>query len=737
MARYAFFVGVNQYNDKNINPLKCAERDARRLASLFEHKLGFKASYLEERSAEDIEERITRLGEGLRPADTFVFYFAGHGKAVADEQYFLLPRANLGNLVNGTGRLSFRSLKALTSQPAWRGVSRVFIFDACRSAIESGARDGARPKFKGEAILRDATFATSASVDTPLVLINACSEDQCAIEVIGEDGEGHGVFSSALASEIAGGQLAIDDRLAPRLAAQMQHTLAEHGQERDQHPVVCGALPVVLGAPSTVPAGAVLDERLWQVMLTKVEAATTPLDKIALLESHMADPAITECRHVDEALRQIKQLSKEVAAARSATAAQAAVQAAPGEEADRLGEALAKAIEEKRIRAEQASTVAAQSATEQAGVQAAKSDTKMAKPKTKSKAPWLIGTTVVGIALAIWLAPQKKALPVAEIGSKPPGITNPVPAVQSSPAVVVAQYAVKQEFRAIAGDSATPLMVVMPSGQTFQMGSSQAEQKQYVAAGESRVWADRENPPHPVTIRYKLAVGKYAVTRGEFGQFVQATGYRSEAETDGGCWVWNSKSDGFEQSGDANWKNPGFEQTESHPVVCVSWNDAQAYVKWLNSKAGLRADSPNRYRLLSEAEWEYACRAGSTTAFWWGDQINTDQANYDGRTTYNKGQKGEYRRRTVAVDSFQPNPWGLYQMHGNVWEWVEDSWHGNYEGAPDDGRVWAADADTSWRVLRGGSWGDDPWALRSARRGNIRPFFRINGFGFRLARTLP
>ena len=120
------------------------------------------------------------------------------------------------------------------------------------------------------------------------------------------------------------------------------------------------------------------------------------------------------------------------------------------------------------------------------------------------------------------------------------------------------------------------------------------------------------------------------------------------------------------------------------PVINVNWDDAKAYVAWLSRKTG------KTYRLLSEAEREYVTRAGTTTPFWWGSSISTSQANYDGNYTYGSGSKGEYRQKTMPVDSFQPNPWGLYQVHGNVWEWTEDCWNDSYNGAPTDGSAWTA-----------------------------------------------
>jgi formylglycine-generating enzyme required for sulfatase activity len=165
------------------------------------------------------------------------------------------------------------------------------------------------------------------------------------------------------------------------------------------------------------------------------------------------------------------------------------------------------------------------------------------------------------------------------------------------------------------------------------------------------------------------------------------------------------------------------------PVINVSWSDAKAYVAWLSRKTG------KSYRLLSEAEREYIARAGTTTPFWWGSSISTHQANYNGNYVYNNGLKGEYRQRTIPVDSFAPNPWGLYQVHGNVMEWVEDCWNDSYRGAPTDGSSWTS-GNCNSHVLRGGAWDSLPQFLRSADRRwdiTVRRFIII---GFRAGRAL-
>jgi formylglycine-generating enzyme required for sulfatase activity len=166
-------------------------------------------------------------------------------------------------------------------------------------------------------------------------------------------------------------------------------------------------------------------------------------------------------------------------------------------------------------------------------------------------------------------------------------------------------------------------------------------------------------------------------------------------------------------------------------VINVNWDDAKAYAWWLSRKTG------KTYRLLSEAEREYVTRAGTTTPFWWGFAITPKQANYDGSAEpyWGGGSKGEYRARTVPVDSFEPNPWGFYNVHGNVWEWTEDCWNDSNTGNPADGRA-RTTGDCSQRVMRGGSWNSNPQFLRSAFRRGLTTGTRDGELSLRLARKL-
>ena len=244
-------------------------------------------------------------------------------------------------------------------------------------------------------------------------------------------------------------------------------------------------------------------------------------------------------------------------------------------------------------------------------------------------------------------------------------------------------------FRDCAG---CPVMVNVPPGR-FMMGSPGSEEGRY----------DDEGPRHEVTIGYPLAVGVYEVTFVEWDACVSA----------GGCGGYRPIDRGLGRG--------------RRPAITVSWEDAQAYVAWLSRETG------EEYRLLSESEWEYVARAGTQTARYWGGSA-TGQCRYANGDDDSVSCSDGYAQ-TAPVGWFQPNAFGLYDVLGNVWEWVEDCWNGNYAGAPADGNPWTS-GDCSQRVLRGGSWFNHPDDLRSAFRSRISAGLRNYYDGFRLARTI-
>ncbi len=265
-----------------------------------------------------------------------------------------------------------------------------------------------------------------------------------------------------------------------------------------------------------------------------------------------------------------------------------------------------------------------------------------------------------------------------------------------------------------------PDMIIVQSG-NFMMGSPETEGARY----------EDEGPQRKVSIK-TFAVSKFEITRGQFDHFIQDTGH----SIDNTCWTFENNI--FKRRIYRSYIKPGFEQDDYHPVVCVNWHDAKAYTKWLSEKTG------KTYRLLSEAEWEYVARAGTTSAYSFGEDLDNlcDYGNASDWIIHSVTQvvKCSYRpsKRTTIVGSFRPNPFGVYDVHGNAYEWVEDCWHESYQGAPIDGRAWLDEGEGNCerRIIRGGAWDLSANQLRSAYRYWYNPNIRIDNIGFRVARDL-
>ena len=247
---------------------------------------------------------------------------------------------------------------------------------------------------------------------------------------------------------------------------------------------------------------------------------------------------------------------------------------------------------------------------------------------------------------------------------------------------------VSNPFQAFRDCPECPEMVALPSG-SFRMGC---------LSNDGSCYPD-EFPVHGVTIARPFALGVYEVTFAQWEACVAA----------GGCGGYQPNDEGWGRG--------------ARPVVNVSREDAQAYASWLSLRTG------HGYRLPSESEWEYAVRSGTVTKYWWGDEVGVNRANC--------GTCGSqwHDRRTVPVGSFAASPWGLHDMHGNVWEWVAGCWNSSHEGAPADGSA-RNSGDCAGSVVRGGSWDTGPRNLRCAYRGRYVPGNRSHFIGFRVARTL-
>lgn len=276
-----------------------------------------------------------------------------------------------------------------------------------------------------------------------------------------------------------------------------------------------------------------------------------------------------------------------------------------------------------------------------------------------------------------------------------------------------------------------------------------------------------EKPSFPVRLTRDFHVAATEVTVGQFRQFVAATGYQTDAERTGRAWVFHPDSerplDRFSQKEGASWKAPGFAQSDDHPVTCVSWNDARAFCQWLGDKEGAT------YRLPSEAEWEYACRAGTTTPYCGGDEPDSvyPYGNVADATLHAVHPQDVIRQRVVALEkgdgdgyvftapvgTFQPNDWGLFDMHGNVWEWCGDKYSDRmYKKLSDLSIERGSRSDPApivdprgpettpqhahgdWRSLRGGSWYVGPMQCRSSIRAFAEATDAFSYIGFRVLR---
>jgi formylglycine-generating enzyme required for sulfatase activity len=263
----------------------------------------------------------------------------------------------------------------------------------------------------------------------------------------------------------------------------------------------------------------------------------------------------------------------------------------------------------------------------------------------------------------------------------------------------------------LAVGDALPLHMLLVPGGTFLMGQTEAEKAELIRqVGEEdyKKYYGRELPQHEVTVP-QFFMGRYPVTQAQWRVVAAMPQVKSELQPD-----------------------PSRFKGDNRPVERVNWYDAVEFC------ARLSAHTSRQYRLPSEAEWEYACRAGTTTPFYFGNTLTTEVANYNGNSTYADGPKGEYREETTPVDHFGiANAFGLSDMHGNVYEWCQDHLHSNYEGAPTDGSAWIEGGDADRRILRGGSWDYDPRFCRSAFRNDYGPGYVNDDFGFRVVCSAP
>ena len=265
-------------------------------------------------------------------------------------------------------------------------------------------------------------------------------------------------------------------------------------------------------------------------------------------------------------------------------------------------------------------------------------------------------------------------------------------------------------------------MIVVPAG-SFTIGSPPGETGR----------ADDEGPGRTVRIAHPFAASRFEITRGQYAEFARAT----RTPVGGGCITDRRRPGDWQPDEASDFRDPGFAQTDKHPVICVTWDEARAYIAWLNRRTS------GGYRLPTEAEWEYLARAGSITAYPWGPSADTGCAFMNGTDATARAKYpaietvacNDGALNTAPVGSYRPNAFGLHDMIGNTGEWIEDCVTPSYAELPGDGR--AAKGDCARRMVRGGSWGTIPRQLRSAERIRYVPSTRDDSIGIRVVKDLP
>ncbi|MCG2584517.1 bifunctional serine/threonine-protein kinase/formylglycine-generating enzyme family protein [Massilia sp. TS11] len=423
------------------------------------------------------------------------------------------------------------------------------------------------------------------------------------------------------------------------------------------------------------PAPPGLNARQWAVLQTALAAA--PAQRPPSVSTLLAELARTGGPSAD-------QLAAQHAAARAAEEERARAAAAAAAQATATAQAAARARQQQEqaaARAAQAEAKAAAAARKEALRRQLAERRALALAQARAAQEAQARQQLQAKAAAAYRAEQERARQaLAERSAAELAAQLPAPSSPTADAAGVLRDLFQD------GSGHGPELVLIPTGR-FQMGSHYYERELAAAAGSDSALLARETPPHWVGVQQALALGRYPVTRAEWDRFAR-------------------------EQGQAPVGGPG-----RLPVTGVSWAGAQAYCRWLSAQTG------QHYRLPSEAEWEYACRAGSKQAYSWGETITPAQACYAAAAP-------------VAVGQYGPNAWGLFDMHGNVWEWVQDPLHADYSGAPLEASVWEQGGDARQRVLRGGSWRSAAPALRSASRAAAADDTLAVDIGFRVARSL-
>jgi formylglycine-generating enzyme required for sulfatase activity len=699
--RYALVIGINDYEDPEIPDLKTAENDAR---VMYELLIDPRTGGIDERNAyllvgekattRNIRIHLNKLR--LIPSKSSVFiYFSGHGAKEGDGACWITQDCLL-DLLGATGITHIELRQFISRIPSDRVV---VMLDCCYAAATVK---------EGKAIEGDFSDVLSKFTGKGRAYLMAAGSGQEAIEA--QDLK-HSVFTHYLVEGMKG--KSDSDKDGVIVLTELTHYI--DSKVADEARIRGGVQrPVVRMDNVTEPSkfGLTIDaERIARNFRETAEARALREKRLLRLRSLALDEQIT----VDQYQQGRRLLTNDVSAL-SSTDQQKRIEylrVVDGDlEAAKLTTALSliQTPEQRKARLErQAREQARRERERQQRLE--REARERAERERKNK----FSSLMAQARAKDNKQDGKEALSLLEEALKlDPGNTE----------ALALQKKIQGYFGGNPGDVMTNSigmkLVWIPPGE-FMMGSPSSEKGR----------DDDEGPVHRVKISKGFWMGQTEVTRGQFAAFIEESRYKTDAEKEGWAFAWRGSSWGKVEG--ASWRDPGFTQSDTHPVVCVSWNDAKAFCDWLRRKES------GVYRLPTEAEWEYACRSGSSTTFCWGDNADdgsgwcnaadlTAKEKFSGWTTFNWRDGYIY---TAPFGNFRSNSFGLYDMHGNVWEWCNDWYDEDYYSQSPIVDPQGPSSGT-YRVLRGGSWINYPRYCRSAVRDGSTPGYRIYSLGFRV-----
>jgi len=743
--RVALVIGNDSY--QAVPPLEKAANDARAMGRALQ-QAGFETRTVLDANRTQMNQAINQFADDIAGGGIGVFFFAGHGVQVNNQNY-LIPVDLQGIQREADVADQGVSLQGMQDKLAEvRAKFSLLVIDACR--------DNPLPKKAGRALGGTRGLSQASSAEGQMVVFSAGANQQALDKLSDNDSNPNGVFTREFLPWVGKPGVSIRDAVqGVRSAVRARAKGVNHEQFPAIYDQAEGNFYFVEGTQVASLTGQVVGARTREQIEDELWDAIKGSEKAGVFEAYLRE--YPSGRYLAQAKVKLAGLKDAAKPAPAAETPKPAVSPAPTPAANQgadpetqfWGEVKASGAREyfdaylKQYPKGKYVALARVELKKHDDRDKAAAESERLEAQRVEQIAWeqakttgtvaaygaYLGSYPKGRYIALAQAGQQKAQREAAENEKREASQRRQDEERQKLAAererLEAEKAAKEmrPGKAFKDCADCPEMVILPAG-SFEMGSPASE------AGRQ----DSESPQHRVSIR-SFAAGKLEVTRGQFAAFVKDSGHNASNE----CYTFEGGK--YEKRSGRNWQNPGYSQADSHPVVCVNWDDAKAYVAWLSRKTG------KNYRLLSEAEWEYAARAGTSTARYWGE--SPDQAcgyanvmDATGKSqvpgvTWEVHNCTDGHAYTAPGGSFKPNAFGLYDMIGNAWEWTEDCWNKTYSGAPSDGSAWTTGECSVGRVLRGGSWLSTPQGARSAHRNRSGTTGRSSDYVFRLARMLP